>query len=404
MRKNIGIWIAALLVVFSLPQSSSAQSRRMSGKSNDTGTERPLTRLRVPDGSETEPAVEFTRFANDMNHRRVSAVGFDDQIPPLPESAETVDDWRSDADCCVECFKFWEHRDAVWGEYLYLRPRGADVIYATPVNGTLATSVPVGPQATTDFGFNSGFRIGGSKAIDSCSSFTTNYTWYQAAASDSVSLPGGGGSFLRADTVHPSTLNVFGDSLSAQAISNFNMQSVDLNYRAIVWGGDSYAVNYLIGVKYARIEQQFAATYLISGATNVNANVDFNGVGPRFGLEGERLLGNCGLLLYSKANVNFLMGSSSANYLQTNIFTGIQAQTGLRETRIVTVPEFELGGGWQSCNGCFRLTAGYYVAAWFNMMTTPEYLSTVRESPNSFERQVKTLTLDGLNVRAEWRF
>ena len=375
----------------------------MSAKSNGIGTERPLTRLRVPDGSETEPAVEFTRFSKDVNHRRVTVTGFDDPIPPLPESTETVDDLRTDVESCGECFEFWEHRNAVWGEFLYLRPRGADVTYATPVDGTLATSVPVGPQAVADFGFNSGFRIGGSKAIDRCSSFTGNYTWYQAEASDSVSLPGGG-SFLRADTVHPSTLNVAADSLAARAISNFNMQSVDLNYRAIIWGGDNYAVNYLIGVKYARIEQQFGATYSILGTTNVSTNVDFNGVGPRFGLEGERLLGNCGLLLYSKANVNFLMGSSSANYLQTNIFTGIQAQTGLRETRIVTVPEFELGGGWQSCNGCFRLTAGYYVAAWFNMMTTPEYLSTVRESPNSFERQVKTLTLDGLNVRAEWRF
>ena len=64
----------------------------------------------------------------------------------------------------------------------------------------------------------------------------------------------------------------------------------------------------------------------------------------------------------------------------------------------------ELGAGWQSCDGRFRITAGYYLAAWLNMMPTPEYLSTVRESPNSFERQTKTLTLDGLTLRAEWRF
>ncbi len=306
-------------------------------------------------------------------------------------------------ECFENCYEFWEHRDAVWGEYLFLRPRGADVTYATPVDGTLTTSVPVGPQAVAAFGYNSGFRIGGAYAIDRCSSFTGNYTWFQASTSDSVSLPGGG-SFLRAETVHPSTLNVAADSLAAQALYDFNLQSVDVNYKALLWNGDFHVVNYLFGIKYARTEQQFGATYSILGTTTVNTNVDFNGVGPRFGLEGERLLGDSGLMVYSKGYVNFLFGSCSADYLQQNNLAGIQAQTGLRETRIVTVPEFELGTGWQSCDGCFRITAGYHVSAWFNMMTTPEYLSMVRESPNSFERQVKTLTLDGLSLRAEWRF
>ena len=46
-------------------------------------------------------------------------------------------------------------------------------------------------------------------------------------------------------------------------------------------------------------------------------------MGPRFGLEAERLLGDYGLLLYSKGYVNFLAGSNSADYLQTNILSGI---------------------------------------------------------------------------------
>lgn len=400
MRKSIEFWTTTIIAVLLLQQVSFAQSRHDDREFSRSRTKRAVTRLRLPWANETEPAFEYDHVSGDEETDRFLLTSADDPAPPLPEPAETDSDLSCEPVCCIE---FWEHRNAVWGEFLYLRPRGADVIYATPVDGTLATSVPVSPQAVAAFGYDSGFRIGGAWAIDRCSSFTANYTWYQAGTSDNVSLAGGG-SFLRAETVHPSTVNVAADSLAAQALYDFNLQSVDLNYKAILWGGDCYAVNYLFGLKYARIEQQFAANYLIVGTTTVDTNVDFNGVGPRFGLEGERLLGDYGLLVYSKGAVNFLFGSNSADYLQTNIFTGIQAQTGLRETRVVTVPEFELGAGWQSCNGCFRITAGYYLAAWFNMMTTPEYLSTVRESPNSFERQIKTLTLDGMNVRAEWRF
>ena len=403
MRKNIEIWTTAVAIILLLQGISFAQFRQGDRESRGSRSKTAVTRLQVPKAGEIEPAFEYASFSDGEATDRFLLTGADDSIPPLPDSADSDLDMSRESTCCVECWKFWEHHNAVWGEFLYLRARGADVIYATPVDGTLATSVPVGPQAVAAFGYNSGFRIGGAWAIDRCSSFTANYTWYQAATSDNVSLAGGG-SFLRAETVHPSTINVAADSLAAQALYNFNMQSVDLNYKSILWGGDCYAVNYLFGLKYARIEQQFGATYSILGTTTVDTNVDFNGVGPRFGFEAERSLGDCGLLVYSKGAMNFLFGSSSANYLQSNIFTGIQAQTGLRETRVVTVPEFEMGTGWQSCNGCFRVTAGYYLAAWFNMMTTPEYLSTVREAPNSFERQAKTLTLDGLNVRAEWRF
>ena len=111
-----------------------------------------------------------------------------------------------------------------------------------------------------------------------------------------------------------------------------------------------------------------------------------------------------GFLVYSKGAINFLVGTCSADYLQTNVFAGTQARTALQDSRIVTIPEMELGAGWQNCNGCFRITAGYYLAAWFNMLTTPEYLGTIRTPQNTFESQIKTLTLDGLTVRAELRY
>lgn len=364
---------------------------------------RKAARQQTDVADDAEPTTRSRRESHETKPSRYLLTGADGPVELLREEVTSNDELPFESACDLECPTFWEHRNDVWGEFLYLRPRGADVAYATPVDGTLSTSVPVGPQAVAAFGYNAGVRIGGAWALDRSSSFTANYTWYQASASDSVSLAGGG-SFLRGDTVHPSTVNVAADSFDAQSAYDFKMQMIDANYKSLFWNGDDFAVNYVLGLRYAQIQQQFDATYSILGTTSVDTNVNFNGVGPRFGLEGERLIGERGLMVYSKGAVNFLFGSNSADYMQTNVFSGVQAQTALRETRVVTVPEFELGVGWQSANGSFRITGGYYLAAWFNMMTTPEYLSTVREVPNSFERQATTMTLDGLNLRAEWRF
>ena len=326
MRKNFQFSAIAVVVFLVIQNVPLAQSQLAAGQPSRSRADRKVTRLHALSRDANEPGFRYADISdqesseNDQesseNTDRFLLTGAEDTISPMPEQTNSY------APCYVECREFWEHRNAVWGEYLYLRPRGADVTYATPVDGTLSTSVPVGPQAVAAFGYDSGFRIGGAWAIDRCSSFTANYTGYQASTSDNVSLAGGT-SFLRAETVHPSTVNVTADSLAAQALYDFNLQSVDLNYKAILWGGDSYVVNYVAGLRYSGVEQQFGARYAILGTTTVNTNVDFHGVGPRFGLEAERLLGDYGLLLYSKGYVNFLAGSNSADYLQTNILSGI---------------------------------------------------------------------------------
>jgi hypothetical protein len=417
MRKNIGIWATAVATVLSLQQVSSAQSRITGG---DLGS-RTRTSVRLLEALEeqgTRSKLELGSAYDDESAAGIELVGAegDKAAPPPPAENGPIpapDPGPAGAACgsgqacapvcCVECPEFWEHRCAVWGEFLFLKPRGADITYATAVNGTISTAVPIANKSVAGFNYDPGFKVGGSWALDSCSSFTGNFMWFRGETSDDITLGGGGGAFIRAETVHPGTINVAADSLAAHAEYDIDMQAMDFNYKSVIWGGSDYAFNYLVGIRYSRLDQQFEGRYSILGTTTVNTNVDFDGVGPRFGYEGERELGG-GLIVYSKGAVNFLVGNVRADYLQQNVFTGIQAQTGLRDSRIVTVPEFEIGAGWQSCNGCFRLTAGYYIAAWVNMMTTPEYLSIVRVTQNSFERQEETLTFDGLTVRAEVRF
>ena len=58
--------------------------------------------------------------------------------------------------------------------------------------------------------------------------------------------------------------------------------------------------------------------------------------------------------------------------------------------------------GWQDPGGFFRLTAGYYIGAWFNTLTTPTFVNAVEN--NNFADADDTLTFDGLTVRAQLNF
>lgn len=416
MRKLILAWTATTLVA-SAQHLLLAQSGRLD-LDDDHRSRAAVARIPDSDVDDSGVNLDFESISDDSEFedlapksvrtvkpaRRTLLTSAEDPELIMSDQDPVVGETRVETVCPVNCQEFWEHRSGVWGEYLFWRPRGADVTYASTVDGTLATSVPLGDRSIAAFKYDSGFRAGANWALDSCSSITAGYTWFQTSANDGLNLPGGGGSFIAAETVHPNTINVAADSLSTSAIHDLRLQVADLNYKALIWGEDDFAINSVVGLRYANIEQQFGGVYSILGTTTVDTNIDFRGVGPRFGFEAERLVNNHGFMVYSKGAVNFLVGSCSADYLQSNVFAGTLARTAMDDSRILTVPELELGGGWQNCTGTFRLTAGYYLAAWFNMLTTPEYLGTIRTAQNTFESQIKTLTLDGLTVRAEFRY
>ena len=80
---------------------------------------------------------------------------------------------------------------AVYGDFLYLRPRNADVEYAVPINGpieTSATPLQEGSTATVNPQFDYGFRFGFARAFDQCSTISASYTHYENTADDSIAV------------------------------------------------------------------------------------------------------------------------------------------------------------------------------------------------------------------------
>jgi len=139
------------------------------------------------------------------------------------------------------------------------------------------------------------------------------------------------------------------------------------------------------------------------GLTNVRSEINFDGFGIGFGLDGMRRSAYSGLLIYGRGSASFVAGEFKADYRQTSQFgsNSIVGNT-LVDYRLLTILQTELGLGWQSQCGRVRVLAGYQFAGWFNALTTGSYIPGVQA--RQFNALNETITFDGLVSRVEWRF
>lgn len=306
---------------------------------------------------------------------------------------------------CASCLPPWAHRTGLFGEVLYLRARDAEVAYVVPIDGAIvpppAVPIQVGPTGVTDPDYSTGYRLGGVWALDHCSSVVLTYTRFETATSDSqaVAAP----LVLRSLVFHPSTANAGSDFLDANARLGIDLSLADLDYRAVWDAGDFWAINYLVGARYAHLNQDFAANFTGDGTLDSLAtNVNFDGGGIRVGVDGERHAGAYGVFLYGKATANFVGGEFRGRYTQSSNVDPVIVDTSWTAGRLVSILDLELGAGWQSACGRWRLSAGYMVNSWLNVVTTDDWIGSVQT--NNFGGLGSTMTFDGLVGRVEFRF
>jgi hypothetical protein len=204
----------------------------------------------------------------------------------------------------------------------------------------------------------------------------------------------------------PGTFNSGFTAQQATANYNTNLQMIDIDYQVVAECCSMYWWGYSGGARYARLEQDFSATYPFAppdGTTSLTTTSTFQGVGPRAGLEGERMVfPSIGLRAYGKTSASFLVGKFRPTYQQVNQFGGTEVDTGIKVDRIVPILDFELGLAWLSPREHVRISGGYLISAWFNTITTPGWIGAVQNG--SFQPGSDTLTFDGLTARAEVRF
>ncbi len=306
------------------------------------------------------------------------------------------------------CSPVWAHRSGIFGEIMLLRARGVEVAYAVPINGGIvpppAVPVQVGPTAVADPDYSAGFRIGGTYALDDCSSVSLTYTRFQSSSVDAVAA--NAPLVLRSLVFHPGTANAGADFLAAFANSDVKFDLVDADYRGVWAASDLSVVNYLVGVRYAGLGQDFRGVYSGTGTTDtLVSSMNFDGAGMRLGIDGMRFARNSGFLVYGKSSVSFVAGEFRGRYTQSSDVDPIIVDTSWKAGRLISILDLELGAGWQSCCGRWRVSGGYMVAGWFNSIPQNQWIQAVQTNDFAgLSNTMNAITFDGFTTRIEYRW
>lgn len=295
------------------------------------------------------------------------------------------------------------HRCEAFGGFLFLRPGNAGVLYSVEQNGTdPLTASPTGPVGIVDPDTDTGFFAGFAWALSPVSSVVARYTWFDA--NDSNSLRASAGRVLAAQVTHPSVANCGDTSVASNADMSIEFQLVDVDYRRLLHCGDVQTLNWLAGVRYGHLEQDFASRQTIgvaTGVTNVTTNIDMDGFGLTLGLDGQAVHHWSGLSLYGRGLASFVSGEFKASFLQVNQFGGTAAiRNRYEDFRIVPMLETEIGLGWMSPSTRLRVSGGYQVAAWFNTINTAGYIQGFKFA--RLDDVSDTLTFNGWTLKFEW--
>ncbi len=306
-------------------------------------------------------------------------------------------------DCCCRSYAL-----RVFADALYLRPRDAEVSYAVVVNSNLgldeATPIQKSHINVLDPDYSTGVRFGVGVCLDACSEIAVSYTWYENSTSNN--LERGANTQYQIDpmAVHPATRDGISGAVSAEGDLGVDFNLVDLDYRSYLIQNGSSNLNYLIGLRWGQLEQDFWANYMTNSETQVDTTSSFEGVGLRLGLEGERYYCRLPVMLYMKGVAGILAGDARATYRQTvqnNSSYGVD--TGWEAGRLVPTFDFELGGGiYGCCGGHVQITAGYVYSIWGNVVKTEDWIRSVQS--NNFDDLGDTMTFDGFVGRIEARF
>jgi hypothetical protein len=308
-------------------------------------------------------------------------------------------------DYCGDCCDGWSQRLNVFGEFLYLRARDAEVVYASQIDGPIAAGAPglqAGPLGVVDQDYQPGFRFGLGFTLDNCNQLQVTYSQFDSASNDAIAATGT--NVIRSLVDHPNSPNAGSNWLNAAANADIQFKLLDADYRGLMACSGDYQVAYLVGVRYARFEQAFNAAFTNVGTETVTSNVNFDGVGMRFGMDFERYGHNRQLFVYGKGYASLIGGRFQADYLQSNQADPVVATTSWQGGRVVTMLDLEAGLGWQNCNGNVRLTVGYMYSGWFNTIRMNEWILAAQNQNyvgNGMSTYDTGITFDGMTARVE---
>jgi len=294
-----------------------------------------------------------------------------------------------------------------FGEFLYIRPRSANVAYGVVFNGppdtppTAATPIQVAPPGIASIDYHPGWRVGFARALDECNAVVVTYAHYEGENQDSISTDAP--YEIRSMVSQPSTWssNAASDWLQAASDYRMNYDLVDVDLRWTFENQNDTRLSLLGGIRYASLKQRLDVDFTSVDVQTVHSQVNFEGGGFRVGFDGERRT-PYGLVIYGRTTASLVAGTARCAYTQTSGLIGPLVDTGYSADRVVPIIDAELGTGLSLWNDKLRLTAGYSFSAWFNLVRSDEFIKAVQG--NDFTGMSDGLTFDGFVCRVELQF
>lgn len=296
-----------------------------------------------------------------------------------------------------------------FGDFLYIRPRNANVAYGVAAGVIAPPAAPIPVQLAqpgiASIDFHPGLRVGFAKALDDCNAVVATYSHYEGENQDSIS------SIATVDILpmvsHPAYASPAGPNVSpwSQADSHYRMRFdlADVDFRWTFENQNDTRLSLFAGARYAVLNQRLNVDYTFPGdEQNVHSQVNFEGAGLRVGFDGQRRTPS-GLMFYGRTAASLIAGTARGNFTQTSgSIGGPPVDTGYRADRVVPIIEAELGTGVSLLNDRLRVTAGYSFSGWFNVVRTDQFIKGVQG--NDFTGMHDTLTFDGFVGRVELDF
>lgn len=193
-------------------------------------------------------------------------------------------------------------------EALYVQPTGGNFQYAQVDNNTA-------PNTLSNKSVDSGYNWAGEADL----------TYRFAGSSRDVTLGYMHLDTDESDTTTVSGLQTFNQSLAfvpdtAKGETDYDYNAVDLSFGQQLLVGERVVLHPFIGLRYADIEQDNKVTYnntasvVDTGVEKVNS--DFQGVGPRAGID-ARILTGCGLSFIGTMGGALLVGDTNSQVSST---------------------------------------------------------------------------------------
>jgi Legionella pneumophila major outer membrane protein precursor len=310
----------------------------------------------------------------------------DGGVPPPPDG-HPADDHPEEAE------RSWLSGVFFTGEYLLLHPRRNALDYAVVSPDPNLT--PGGTIQSLDWHTNSGFRVGaGYQLPGDAWQLGVTYTYLHSHDDRTVSAPPGGEAFA--------TLTRGGgvdEVQTAAGSTNLDFNVIDLLAARPIDVCPTLCVRLYGGGRFAWIDQKLTAVYNggFSGAVNdiVSSPVYFRGAGVTAGAQAFwKCYHHFGL--YGRFTGSLLSGQFR-NFLTEANNNGVTPIVDVREKYYQVVPVMELGLGvaWQGEH--VRLSVGYELQNWFDMVNSPTF-----PSPSNIGlpvRRFSDLSLEGLAVQ-----